>query len=122
MDKKYEHNWFRHIKDSFNDPKHQALDIKYQHIGYGIYWKIIEQLYKSDDSSISIKLLKMTYPFDIIEYMIELELFYVVNDKLMNKIVDEQKDDMNIKKIFSIERARKGGIAKSLKNKEKNNQ
>jgi len=98
MKNKYDGGWFKHLIDSQGDPKIQALLKKFGMSAYGLYWTLIETLYRSDESSFNI-LLKDGIDIDnfdeIMDYMIDIKLFYIEENEIKSKRVDSVKNDWN---------------------------
>lgn len=126
-------NWLKHNIDSRLEPKFSALMSKFGPEGYGVYWIIIEEMYRSDDMRLKIdgcphNLLSCAWNIDpkkldeIIGFCVMIGLFGQREDYIFNVDVAVQKCK-RIKKLDDIldlkrEAGRKGGLARVSKLKE----
>jgi hypothetical protein len=119
---KYSSHWFKHLIDAQYDPKIQALINKFGIESYGLYWILIEMLYKSESNSFNINLkdcINMKYFDEIVEYMVLLGLFYMDCDEIKSKRVDYIKTNWKTTKGKLSDAGIKSATVRKLKNNNK---
>lgn len=92
--KEIKDNWFAHDYNSANDPKIMILISKFGNEGYGLYWRLIEHLYKCNGYMNKQDLKYIAISFNVEEQklldIIQGGLFVIDDDKVYsNRVLEE---------------------------------